>query len=462
MARDSDQGSASKHSVLMLSVPFPPQPTAGVFRTLRFARFLGESGWRPLVVTAEPEADGRVRPDPSLERGLPPDVEVVRVRVRRPAEAIRALARRDGGELSVSESLAAAQPTSDAAPGPRKRALSALNAVVSTLLETPDPTVGWVPGAIVAARRLLERHDPDVIFSTSPPHSSHLAALALHHVTRKPLVLDFRDPWARGPAVWYRNPVTQRVAELLEPWCIEHASRVILNTPRSLDDFRRSYPLADPAKFAVVPNGFDPELLEEIDQAPRSARDVAGRRALRICHPGMVYGTRELWPVVEALARLAESGWRIDLDQVGVIAPDRQAPLERLIRKHDLGERVRLHGRVSHERTLRHMREADLFLVLQPKMDLQVPGKLFEMLVFRRPVVALCGEGATADLVRRFHLGEVADPDDPDAVGRAILAVAEAGTAEPPLWDEVLMEYDGRRLTGRLATVLGEARAAAD
>ncbi len=428
--------------MLILAVPFPPQPMAGVFRTLRFVKYLRESGWEPIVLTAHPGLGGHAPLDASLGRHIPTGVVVERAPIWQPAKRLRALVRGSGR---------GGTPAAPQRTGPRSRAgvATALNRILAALLETPDTSVGWIPPAIAAARRLLMRHDPSVIFSTSPPPSSHLAALALHHLTRRPVVLDFRDPWADDRGKRSRG----KAAQQLERRCIECASRVILNTPRLLKDFDRRYPDAKPGKFVVVPNGFDPELLAEISsRLPSPTRPAV----TKLCHPGTVYGGRDLLPVVNALERLVGAGIDVTLDQVGTVARDKLPVLQRVVRERGLEARIRLHGRVSHGETLRRMSEADLFLVSQPRWPLQVPGKLYEMLLFRKPILALTGSGATADLVLKFGVGAVVDPDDPAAIARAIEGLARAAPPDPARWEPALAAHDGRKLTAQLAGLLDE------
>src|SRR3954452_9300935 len=65
-------------SVLYLAYFFPPRGGAAVQRSLKFARYLPQFGWRPLVVAN----GGLVRDtatqvqDPTLLRELPPDAVV--------------------------------------------------------------------------------------------------------------------------------------------------------------------------------------------------------------------------------------------------------------------------------------------------------------------------------------------------------------------------------------------------
>src|SRR5207253_8074720 len=65
-------------SVLYLAYFFPPRGGAGVQRSLKFAKYLPEFGWRPLIVAnGALAADGVTRmQDSSLLRDLPPDTVI--------------------------------------------------------------------------------------------------------------------------------------------------------------------------------------------------------------------------------------------------------------------------------------------------------------------------------------------------------------------------------------------------
>jgi hypothetical protein len=86
------------------------------------------------------------------------------------------------------------------------------------------------------------------------------------------------------------------------------------------------------------------------------------------------------------------------------------------------------------------------------------PGKVFEYIGARRPVVAVGPEGAVADLVRRTRAGSVVVPTDVEGIARAIDALYRewlaTGTTVFP-GDAAQVERQSRReRTRELAEVL--------
>jgi glycosyltransferase involved in cell wall biosynthesis len=456
---------------LFISYNFPPAASAGVFRTLRFVRYLPEFGWEPLVLTVT--ANSSQRSDDSLEKYLPPVVTVARTRIWQPEERMGRWLRsirgdfrapvappQEAGNTGHNGGLPAvhgeSRPSNHQRVGElerRRGAAGRLRSCVSSLqqlaFQTPDAKIWWAIPALPRACRLVRQWKPDVIFATAPPHSSLLLATWLGRWTRTPVVLDFRDPWARSP--WYdaKPTVARRLAPWFERMCVRRASAVILNTQRTTDEFREFYGLPWSSRFETLPNGFDPELLSNLPDP--AARESLSQR-LELLHPGAVYGKRDLRPLLQAVSRMAQQGKDVHFDQVGVVHQPYDVPA--FLATEGLESRVTISGVLSHEATLQRMANSDVLVVIQPGTPLQVPGKLYEMMMFGKPILALAGEGETADLVRRYELGMVADPDDADAIAAALGNLLQhRGTNRSPQARKALVDFDGRNLTGRLAEV---------
>lgn len=139
------------------------------------------------------------------------------------------------------------------------------------------------------------------------------------------------------------------------------------------------------------------------------------------------------------------------MEQVGSVAPGfRPSPTA------DGVELLKLIGAKPHHEALSRMAAANILVLIQPDNTLQVPGKLYEMLPFRKPILTLAGPGATADVVDQFQLGRVVDPNDSQAIADGIRwAASEAGRQSVAQGMQRAMEaFDGRTLTKQLAAEL--------
>ncbi|MEO1995969.1 MAG: glycosyltransferase [Planctomycetaceae bacterium] len=178
---------------------------------------------------------------------------------------------------------------------------------------------------------------------------------------------------------------------------------------------------------------------------------------MRICHPGSLYRKRDPRSLVEAIALLGNEGHDISFEQIGNCSPAFDLPS--FARRLGVSDRVKVHAPVPHHEILRRMIECDVLLLLQPGTRTQVPGKLFEMVLTGKPILALTEEGATADLVQGYRLGAVARSDDPAGIAEAIKQCAQlVGSSDKSRRTAALEDFDGRTLTGRLAGVFDELR----
>ncbi len=79
------------------------------------------------------------------------------------------------------------------------------------------------------------------------------------------------------------------------------------------------------------------------------------------------------------------------------------------------------------------MQAADVLVLIkhvEPRFRGLIPGKLYEYMGAGRPILALVPESEAADLVRDLGWGEVAPPDDPEAIAaalRRLLAAKRSG-----------------------------------
>lgn len=462
-----------QRKVLMLAYCFPPVAAVGAFRMLRFVRYLPLFGWEPLVLTVETghvdSTDlGKIDPvlefpiDQSLIDYVPKDMAIRRTRILRPARSSIAFAKtllRHRGDRVASSTASSPEGPNNMPRGPlsvvRRFAKGGIDNVLH-FLAFPDLQIGWFLPALVGALSIIRKERPAVILSSGPPHTTHLIATVLAKLTAIPLVLDFRDPWSRSPWAHTRESRLRRASNRrLERWCVNHADRVMLNTTELRTEFTRAYPAMPSEKFVALPNGYDPELAARIAILRAELGPPQREPCVRICHPGSVYGPRDLRPLISAIARLSHLGCPVILDQIGFVEYPEN------IRRHaaQLGihDRIKLYGQASHADALRHMANADLFVLCQPGTGLQIPAKVFEMLLFQRPVLALTqSAGAAAQMITQFALGLVAAPDDNEAIVAALITLTERRDlfACGDGWKEAMRAFNGRDLTGKLASLL--------
>jgi len=463
----------TERTVLFIAYFFPPLGGGGVQRTLQFVKHLRPLGWRSEIVTGR-AAEYWVL-DPGLAAQVPPDTVIHRTRALT-GWALLGRGRRPAGAPSGS-----GLPAAPVVPAPvvrSSRSFARLRRLSAAFL-IPDAYAGWLPFALAAARERVDAGGVDVLLTTSSPDTGHLVGLVLRERTGVKWVADFRDPWVRRLTFAAPTRFHRRLHEWLERRVLERADRVVVTNEATRDDFLARHPAIPAARFAVIPNGYDPEDLAPLREYSReraampaampaavpaavpAAMPAAGQtpaaRPLVLAHTGLLSGKRTLAPLAAALAQLFAA--RPDLRphlRVRQIGP-RESVNDAIVARAGLGDVVAFTPPVDHARVLREMAAADILLLLEadePAGSLITPGKIFEYLASGRPILALVPEGPAASLVRAAGGSAVVAPRDVEGVARVLAGWLDRGLPVPPERAEFLAPYARPALAARLAALL--------
>lgn len=373
---------------LLVAFHFPPiKLSSGLERTLALTRHLPANGWEPLVLTASAHA----YPSVSQERMASiPEGTVV----------CRAFARDASRSLSIA--------------GRYPRALT-----------LPDRWASWCLGAIPEGLRMIRAYRPELIWSTYPIASAHLIACALHRISGLPWVADFRDPMVEyDPSTQTWSPswrALRRWRLWTEGLAVRHAAALTTCTNGALRILGDRYPLADQARWTMVPNGYDESAFQSASiQAPPAPEDDA----LVLLHSGTIYPTPDRDPshFLRALRRVIDMrGPHMRQLRVVLRASSVEQLYTPLLQELQLSSHVRFEPAVPYQQALAEMMQVDGLLVFQGyTSNPAIPAKLYEYVRAGRPILALAdGSGDTAALVRQLDAGIVSPLDD-----EALIAVA--------------------------------------
>jgi len=426
--------------VLFLAYYFPPIGGAGVQRSVKFARYLPENGWQPVVVTGPGAASGRWTPrDETLEDELPDGLEVMRV------------------------------------PGPEPQTASGWEGRLERWARRRAAWSRWWTDGAVETGRSLE--GIDVVYASMSPWESGEAAAQLAGLLGVPWVADLRDPWALDEMLAYPSALHRRLERSRMGRLLSRADAVVMNTPEAAAQARRAFPSLAADRVYAIPNGYD-------------AADFAGPAlsraddAFRIVHTGYLHtavrqeersdrvrrllggtlGEVDVLPrshvflleAVRALLRESpDAGGTVEIHLAGELTEEDE-------REIDL-EMVHTHGYLDHASTVALMRSADLLFL--PMHDLApgrrariVPGKTYEYLASGRPILAGVPEGDARDLLEASGTALLCRPSDAEAMKSAIAGRIRArANGEPPpgpVDATLLGRYERRALTRELAGVL--------
>jgi glycosyltransferase involved in cell wall biosynthesis len=376
--------------LLMLSYPFPPNASAGAVRSERFARYLPQHGW---------------------------DVEVVTIQARRDMFADTARLNALGGRVKVHFTKVVDPWLWLRDIRPVNIILRALRSALMKVLSFPDHMLFWVPFAVAKGFDICSQKPVTAIYTTSPPHSAHLAGLLLSRLTGKPWVADFRDPWTLN-AYHDKGALGRfllKIERYLEKGVLKSAALILANTKANRTKLIRAFSFLSQEQVVYLPNGWE--------EFPRTwLPNKKTNFPLTIVHAGTFYPRFKPYGLLYALAH-----WR---DKV----PDGEMPkwLDNSIRVLLLGARdeetrnvvqrlgiqdlVEFRPWVALEEARKIMVQADLLwasLGTHKESSTYVPSKLFEYIAARRPIIGFFPEGEAASLIIETRAGKVFTSDAP-------------------------------------------------
>jgi len=404
--------------VLLIAYHFPPLGGGGVFRTVKFAKYLPEFGYQPYVLTVKnPMYDTK---DLTLQREIPSEAEVHRT-------------------FSFEHRIL--------------RAPRLLNINLKWFY-MPDENIGWLPFGVSTGAKLVKKENIDVIYATSPKWTSLLIGFFLKKYTKKPFVIDFRDPWTDNFSITYPTKYHEWFERKLETIILTQADYVTVAFDSIKNALIKKHPFLK-SKIATITNGFDPEDFKNLKIHKKTGK-------FTILHVGSIYGLLTAKPFLIALKELVEEKkeFREKLEAVFVGNYGRETPL--LVRRYGLEENVRFVEYVPHRKSLEFMVNSQALLLLitieGSKGEGIIPGKLFEYLASRKPIIAIASEnGLAAKMIKSANAGTIVSPRRLRGIKKAISDFYEQwieGISSAPTRNmENITRYDRRILTHKLAQI---------
>lgn len=422
----------SLRPVLIITYYWPPSAGSGVQRWLKFAKYLPEFGWEPVIFTPE-NPDFELK-DPSLEKDISPQMEVIKFPIWEPYGVFRKLKGAPSGDpAKILEKK-------------EKSILDRLSIWLRANLLIPDPRLFWVKPSVGFLADYIRKGDYHAIITTGPPHSMHLIGLQLHEKTGIPWLADFRDPWSTWEFLdtlpmlsWARMR-----HQSLERQVLSNASAITTISPTFQKDLKK---LAD-REVHLLTNGFDE------DDFPKNPKDLGLKeREIEIVYSGVIDAIRNPIPFLEAMEAAFKNDARpIRLRFVGRVS----LAVEEFVKKDAwLSGHVEFVGYVSHNRVFEYYQAADiLLLILTTSKNAQgnIPGKLFEYMASGKTIIGLGDpEGDAASIIHQAQAGKVFAEDQVDKI---ITFLREFKPSEKGNEQNLIENYSRKNLSGQLAQIL--------
>ena len=251
-------------NLLLIAYAYPPISSPGAVRAARMIKSLTEHGWHTSVLTTKDGYSQRIG-------GLSDPLEDKPENLHRIKDLIAATHNR----YIAEEEKAGTNNFIESSKTILKSKLK--------LLLFPGRDIFWAK----SAAKFEPSKDIKLVYSTSPPASSHIAANAISRKYNLPWIAEFRDPlsWldTKNKASRFRR---WRLARY-EAWVVKRATAVVVVSETFKDYFESRYPHAN---IISIPNGaeFDSaKIVETLEK--RKNRKALKNQTLRLVHTGSLY-----------------------------------------------------------------------------------------------------------------------------------------------------------------------------
>ena len=386
---------------LIITYYWPPVGGSGVQRWVKFAKYLPSEGWQPVIYT--PENPDLSSIDESLLSDIPSEAEIIKRPIIEPYGNYRKLTG-SKGQIKIE-----ANPGG----GGKGSFLKRLSMWVRGNLFMPDPRCLWIGPSVRFLKKYLKEHPVDVIVSTGPPQSMHLIARKVSLATGTPWVADFRDPWTK--IFYFKHLRLGKWAEKkhhkLEQMVLDDATAVVAVSPLVQQDFAEM----TSTPVHLVTNGYD-----ESDYVEEVAQDGN----FNVVHTGLLTAEGnpvELWKALgEKCTKDADFASKFRL----VLAGKTDKKVLEDIKATGLDQYLTDYGYIDHDKAVLLQRSASILILPireEPETKAILPGKLFEYLAARRPILGVgTSEGAMATVLQETGSGKIFDWSDSNAIAAQI------------------------------------------
>ncbi|MFP3832891.1 glycosyl transferase family 1 [Chryseobacterium sp. SIMBA_028] len=357
--------------ILIITYYWPPAGGPGVQRWLKFAKYLPDFGWKPIIYT--PENPSYPLLDETLMKDVPKNIEIVRTKIWEPYQLAEKLNKSNkkfkAGQFDV---------------GKNQSWKSKLSIWVRGNFFIPDARVFWVKPSIQFLEKYIKENKIDTIVTSGPPHSLHLIGLGLKEkLTNLKWIADFRDPWTE--ISYYKHLKLTKSSDKkhrqLESAVFKNADITLATSYTDAENFRKAG-----AHAFCITNGFDESDGSEKLKTPKNTEDKFTLSYIGVLE--QLRNPENLWTALDELVKEnVEFARHFSLKFVGRI----DDKILHSIENSNLKNLILNLGYLSHGKAVEEMQNSEILLITNfPNESSKgiIPGKIFEYLASGKQILS--------------------------------------------------------------------------
>lgn len=426
--------------VLIITYYWIPSGGAGVQRWVKFAKYLRDFGWEPIIYTPENPEFPSI--DHSFEKDISSNIEIIKTPIWEPYNVYRKLTHKK------DEPINAGFISENKKQGWKEK----LSIWIRGNFLIPDPRRFWIRPSVRYLTEYLQSNSVDAVITTGPPHSMHLIGLGLKkHFPLLPWIADFRDPWTNID--FYKDLnltwIADKIHRRLEKKVVCTADAVVVISQGMKEEFA----LMNPKKLQVISNGYDESDIQQ-------GETIMDER-FSISHIGTLNGARNPQTVWKVLSEICNENpdFKVDL-QIQLVGKVDFSVLED-IRNFGLEDQLLKIDYLSHKEAIAKQNASQVLLLLINQSGNAkgiLTGKFYEYLAAKRPILAVGPtDGDAAKVLTETGAGVMVDFYDEKATKQAIFDFYNLfKTNTLNVQSKSVERFSRHNLTGDLALLLDE------
>ena len=394
--------------VLIITYYWPPSGGIGVLRCLKFAKYLRDFGWEPIIFTAKNAHYPSF--DYSNLNDIPSNITVLSCPIVEPYSIYKMLTFQ-AKDANVNNVL-------NVKPA-RLNWVHNFSVWIRSNFFIPDARALWIKPSYKFLSEWLKNNKVDAIISNGPPHSNTRIATLIRKNFNIPWIADFQDPWTQVD--YYQFLKLTKWADTIhrkrEQEVFKYADKLTIVSKA----WAKSLTEIGAKQVDVLYWGFDPSDYLKLD---KNLDDK-----FTLTYFGIMGYDRNPVNLFKAISQLRESSSAFHEDFCLQLIGQIDHKVWEEIEAAGIMDSVNYLGSLSRIDTLQKAQNSRSLLLLlncQPNAEGRIPGKSFEYMALKRPILFIGDTNSEiAGIISSVKSNPVCDYENFESIKKSLTVLYE-------------------------------------
>lgn len=357
--------------VLIITYKWPPCGGIGVLRNLKFAKYLRDFGWEPIVLI--PSKADYPYLDENNHNDVPEGITILTCPIIEPFGLFKLLS-------GKKKDYALSNPVD--IKGKKQNIIDKLGIWIRGNFFIPDARSFWIRPAVKKALQFINDNPVDAILTDGPPHTNTRIGYLIAKKTGIPWLADFQDPWSQVDYLpKYRlTKLAWKIHRKMEQQVFSTADKITSASP----GFTSQLESIGAKNVSTLYYGYDEADFSDIKLSKKSK--------FRITHAGLLGEDRNPETLFQVLKELCTKTPALKDDLEIYLMGNVDFSVFEALKTYDLFENSVLTGSVSRKVVLEVITNSSILLLLINKAynaNARIPAKIFEYIRTGNKILAL-------------------------------------------------------------------------